>query len=744
MFKKLFCALLVCLPPVLFSQVDFNNYRTLQSSGEIPTDFTLTSKSKMEEDLKNSESELTGMKKVKFYEGVNYAIDNILHSGDVVYGDPISTYASEVVDRLLKDDPTLRSKLRIYTIKSNAANAFSTDQGILFITTGLIAQLTSEAQLAYILAHEISHYTEKHVIETYSWQTKKSNNSLHIEKLSNYSKEKEFEADKLGLTLYNKAGYAVDAIYETFDVLMYSYLPFEEIEFPKNYFNTANIFLPDYLFPTEKYEIKAEEDYDDSESSHPNIKKRKEAVTAEIGTFANWGAANFSLGEIRFTEIRNIARFENLRTDIVDANLGDALYSSFILERSFPNSMYLKRMKAQIWLNLLNYKNENKVNDVLDANKELEGESAAIHFFLKKLTKEGMMTIALRQIYDLQKTFPDNKELKAVYDRCVVSLARTEKFKKEMYSTKTFEEALADFELHKGDSIKPEIVDTVAKKSDSKYSKIKSKKNADNPNNFDTTKFYLYGIGDILKDSTLWLAYDAESKVYQVELDKQKEIDALSYRERKKLKSKKKSSVLNLGIDEMIVVEPKVFSYRGNQGFDPQKSEKIENNYSEVIQNVGDEVGLKVHSIDRRILEKGGTVAFNERSILIAFLSQLVNDDDVNVFPVDFELLSEIQNNYGTANVMFSIVEHQRKAEIKWGWLGMSIFILPAMPIIASIHIPMAIFKANKTEMTVLVMNLEKGTIDAGGSYYFNEPIYKLNLGAHIYDIFMNMKQPSK
>lgn len=722
------------------AQTDFDNYKTLMSFGQIPQDFTRSTKSKMEDDLAKSESEMSKKNKEAFYEGVNYSIDEMLHSGDVIYGDPISNYASEIVDRLLKDDPNLRAKLRIYTIKSNATNAFSTDQGILFVTTGLMAQITSEAQLAFILAHEISHFTHKHVIETFDWKSRVKNHNFQISKLSSYSKEKEFDADKTGLQLYHKAGYPLDAIFETFDVLMYSYLPFEEIEFPKSYFNTSQTYLPDYLFPTEKYPIKAEEDYDDSESTHPNIKKRKEAVEATVGEFSGWGESNFYLGETRFAELRNIARFENVRSDVVDANLGDALYSIFILERNFPNSAYLKRMKAQVWLGLLSYKAENKVNSVVDKNRELEGESAAIHFFLKKVSKEGMFTLALRQIYDLYKANPQLSEIAAIYDRCVKIVAGIEKFKIESYSTKTFDQAAKEFELHKKDSVTPQQ-DTTTKKSDSKYSKIKNKKNASNPENFDSTKFYLYAIGDIIKDSSFLQLYSLKHKEYKEQEAKEDAFNELSRKERDKLKKKNASDALKLGLNEIIVVEPKVFSSRGQKGFDPMKSEQIETNYSEIIETVGEDIGVAVHPIDRRNMEKGGTASFNERAILISFLSQLVNDDDVDVFPVDFEMLREIQNNYGTSKVMFTIVEHRHEVDIKWGWLGASLIMFPVTPIFASIHIPMAIFKANNTEMTVLVLDLEKGVVSTGANFYFNEPVRKLNLGAHVYDIFSTMKK---
>jgi predicted Zn-dependent protease len=121
-----------------------------------------------------------------------------------------------------------------------------------------MSQITCEAQLAFVLAHEIAHYQKKHVLETFDWKVKNARQNDQIVKLSNYSKEKEFEADKGGLALYSAAGYGKDYVFETFDVLMYSYLPFDDIEFPFDYFNSTNMYVPTTLFPKKKYEIKTE------------------------------------------------------------------------------------------------------------------------------------------------------------------------------------------------------------------------------------------------------------------------------------------------------------------------------------------------------------------------------------------------------------------------------------------------------------------------------------------------------
>jgi predicted Zn-dependent protease len=731
---------LIFLSLVGFShaQTDFNNYYSLRSKGAIPIDFTKSSKSKMQEDLQSKSSQSNKAKEKLFYEGVNYAIDEMLHSGMVVYGDEISTYVNDIMDKLLQHDPDLRGKLRAYTIKSNATNAFSTDQGIIFVTTGLIAQITNEAQLAYVLAHEIAHYQHKHVKETFDWKQQNFKYSDRINRLSNHSKDKEFEADKEGLIIYHKAGYAMDPVFETFDVLMYSYLPFDEIQFPTAYFNTDKVFVPLSLFPKKNYPIKAVEDYNDDNSSHPNIKKRKEAIEKEVGAYANWSQTSNLLGESRFKNVQNIARFETVRSDILDSQYGDALYSIFLLEKDFPESMYLKRMKAQVWLNLTLFKKENKTNRTIDNISDLEGESAAMHFLLKKLSRDGMVTLALRNIHDIYQMHPEDEEIKAIYTKFISELAQIESFKMENYSKRTFSQAADDFLKAKTDT-SAQATETESGKTGSKYDRIKKQKSTENPNNFDSTKFYLYALSDLIADESFLSVYKEWKTKADDKKARQDAFASLSKKEKEKIRKQNEMNKMRVGLEDVIVVQPTVQSYRKGQ-LDNMKSEEIELKYSEIIESTAADLDIKVFPIDRRVLTNSGTTGYNERNLLISFLSQIAQEDDINLFPVDYQLLKELQNNYGTSRVMFTLVQHEKKIDINWWYVGASVVLYPALPFVLSMHIPMRIFNSNKTEMSVVILDLEKGVVETGNSYYFEEPVRKHNLGAHVYDIFSNLK----
>src|SRR5690606_12662991 len=205
-----------------------------------------------------------------------------------------------------------------------------------------------------------------------------------------------------------KAGYSKSELLSAFDVMMYSYLPFDEDPLPVDYFNNEYLYVPKNLFPETINKIQVDEDYDDSKSSHPNIRKRKDAIKEALVDYPKWGDATFLLDENEFKTIRNIARFESLRLDVLYSRFGDALYSAFLLEKEFPNNLYINRMKAQSWLGLASYKESGNYSSTLSKPSKVEGESHAMHYFLYNLSKIELYTISLRIIQDIKYQFPED------------------------------------------------------------------------------------------------------------------------------------------------------------------------------------------------------------------------------------------------------------------------------------------------------------------------------------------------
>jgi len=64
---------------------------------------------------------------------------------------------------LTSDRPNIEYHFAV--LNHDSINAFATPYGYVFITKGILKQIQNEAELAAVLGHEISHISEKHILE---------------------------------------------------------------------------------------------------------------------------------------------------------------------------------------------------------------------------------------------------------------------------------------------------------------------------------------------------------------------------------------------------------------------------------------------------------------------------------------------------------------------------------------------------------------------------------------------------
>ena len=108
-------------------------------------------------------------------------------------------------------------------LDTDGVNAFATPGGFVFITRGMLLRMRDEAELAGVLAHEISHVVEKHALNTMrkgaltgiAGEALSRNKPEYAKLVSTgteifargLDKEDEFAADRMGVVLASRAGY---------------------------------------------------------------------------------------------------------------------------------------------------------------------------------------------------------------------------------------------------------------------------------------------------------------------------------------------------------------------------------------------------------------------------------------------------------------------------------------------------------------------------------------------------------
>jgi predicted Zn-dependent protease len=101
-------------------------------------------------------------------------------------------------------------------VRTDEVNAYAIAGGRMYINTGIIDFLDTEDEIAFVLAHEISHNELRHCIKRVQYAAIASSIDPNLGEVVQvaygmysmpFTKYDEFEADELGVKLMNKAGY---------------------------------------------------------------------------------------------------------------------------------------------------------------------------------------------------------------------------------------------------------------------------------------------------------------------------------------------------------------------------------------------------------------------------------------------------------------------------------------------------------------------------------------------------------
>lgn len=741
MLKFTWIVLLVTFSFSLCSQDYFNQYQPLRSSGNIPTDFYKSTTLKIKEDKATDLSQLSKRYSKYFVSQIHYSIDEILRSGDITFGDSISNYLQDVGNRLLKTSPEVQSKIRFYSFNSPVANAFSTRQGIIFLSTGLLAQFTTEAQLAYVLAHEIIHFEKGHVFEHFKFRTKARFNSANERNrlLSNYSKENELEADKLAIKLMHDAGYNPKQVAKTFDVLLYAHLPFEELVFSTQYLGSKQMQIPLELPIIRPKQIAVNSGFNDYLKSHPNIDKRKLNAENEIAKFSLWKETNF-FDSTRFFFIRNIARFEYVRKKVYFNEPIEALYAIYILEKEFPTAAFLQEMKAQAWLDIMkltdvNAKYSNSkvkwISQKFLSKNNFEGQISILSQFLNSISSTAKLAVGLRQIRDIYLKDSTSLVIKEAWNRAVQLVAESYIFPLESFSENNYNEAKSTIEKLSGAEERNQPIAT------DKYSIITNQAKGVNATfRIDSTKFYLYGISDLKSDSTFLHAYSSFKKLKYAEDEKKERFNNLTDVEQQKETRQFAITELHQNLDSVLILRPAVFDTKFNQSINVFKTLKTESLLHQAILENAKSLGIYPVMLDFQDTLSRDVAKWNDIATLNESVSRAIQDNDYDAFVADRTALDRIQKKYGIQKLLFVEFQHTYKPKFTFGNVTLFTILLP----VGLFYFPIELLSAHLSDWQFYLVDLKSGKLVVNRGFFANEPSTKNALGSRVFNMLHEFK----
>ena len=652
-------------------QIGFAQYTPLESSGDIPPDFRVTSSEKYKKELSKVDKDAkrrTRKTQKEFFLESSFGIDDLLKSGLVMFNDPVSKYVQDVANVLLEDEPKLKKQLRFYAVRTPSVNAFATGQGVVLVNMGLIAQLENEAQLAFILAHEIAHFREKHSLKFYveSKTIDRQNSRGYFkqkqfdDKLAKnqFSKEQESEADALGLELFAKSKYDFESVQGAFDVLQYSYLPFDNLPFDKSYFEDEYLVFNDDYQVGFINDITLKEDEDDSESTHPSLPKRRLAAQEFIDKKDNNNRQNYLVSESRFLEIQQLARYESLDYYLRGYGYVQAIYNAFLLQKTNPDDLYLKKVIAKSLYGIVKFKNGNRfINELKVAFIDVEGESGKLFYFINKLNDLETNVLALRYIYSHKADFKDDVTYQKMLEDVVQELVNLHDDEIENFKAEKAPEPEPTVKVP-GTKEKP-IVEEIIKEDmvelKSKYDQIRVKREEEveekEPEVASENSPYLYyGLGDILEKEDFIKMLEDSRENKKMAADWKKELKEMKPKNRYM-----KNGDYALGEKKLLVINP--FYMKLSKNFEEPMlipSEKSQIAFTKKIKENAKRLGLKLVMLDGNSFSKKDVETFNELKEMQDWFGHHLEMDDEKMIAFNQERIDAIAEKYGVDAVLWT------------------------------------------------------------------------------------------
>lgn len=187
---------------------------------------TLKSVQKVQQEMKQATEDVSEPKEIELGSGI---ASNLLGAAPLLQNRAVQRYVNEVGRWLALQTERPDLPWEFGVLDDNDVNAFASPGGYVFITKGLLLNMKSEAELAGVLAHEISHVLRRHhlqaikkgartglIAEFAGEAMKQKGADPNLLKLVNagtelyargLDKDDEFEADRMGVVIATRGGY---------------------------------------------------------------------------------------------------------------------------------------------------------------------------------------------------------------------------------------------------------------------------------------------------------------------------------------------------------------------------------------------------------------------------------------------------------------------------------------------------------------------------------------------------------
>ncbi len=769
---RLFLVLFMLLPALFFAQTpkalpNLDNYQSARSNGPLPKEFLISTAEKYEADKqKIDQAQDKKMQKAEeqFYLQTNYSVDQMRFSGEVLVNDTLSLYVNRVADSLLlKQDPELRKKINFYILRSPAVNAFTTNQGIIFVTVGLLTRLHTEAELAYVLAHEVIHFKNHHVLVGYEEGVKAQEGIGQYDettfenrflKRHRYARGQESEADIEGFELLLNSNYDPHAAITAFDILSLADAPFSDTTFTKSFFESNYFRFPSKFYVDTIKAIKPQnEDEDDDLATHPSVYKRRKVIVKRFGKLSGTDTTgnNFLVSESMFRKVREMARFEECAEHTAVTEFNEAIYSNYAEQKYYPHNHYLDREMIRAMYGSVIKKNKLYSLDDLSAlfaslfasaledDEKPVGEQGRLAAFIGKTDATGWNVAALNYAWEAHLRYPNDNDITL----WCTGLFRELTWKNDL-RMKDFEKTDSVF-IAIGNKAKADTAIAKKIKGDSPEARFQAGIDHLEKDSLDHFHYWQFAFINELKDSSFVQQFRLAEQFADSIVASDSLWDEKSNREQRKIRTVKKNEFSGpQGISKVVAVNPMYVAYDdtgANQDVDVSTTLAGHDKLVNEMKASAKKANLDLQLLDSDDLDTGSVERFNDLVTASEWFDQRQNYKDNQILPYPQEKMKAMAAKYGTNYFMWSAyLTYKSKRHFTF----FRILSLAALPIAPHIAYRLATRQEDVYYISIIYDVVTGKPVYVQRTEMLNQKATDARLRLHVFDLMRTLTTPKK